>query len=139
MDVGDSVEYMPHICHAYNGNQNNEYPWVIGQKRNPHYETDPKTGEKVLVEDIVELDEGHLHRNVLPLISRAPDIREERKKLVPVRPKNPWPAVVRSINDDGTVDLDIVSNVGVGMVTLHYNRVPVDVDGKIPHSCRPTS
>src|SRR5258708_2684453 len=104
--AGDEVWYIPHACHAYNPNGNNQYPWVVGMKQSPHYVDNPDTGEKELVEDIVEIDEGHLHRVVLPAIDRSPDPREARKKLVPLRPKKPWHAVVRSVNADGTVSLD---------------------------------
>lgn len=133
--VGDVVEYLPHMCHAFNHNGNNEYPWVIGMKKNPHYEEHPHTGEKVLVEDVVELEESRLHRHVLPGIAQAPNPGEERKKLVPLRPTKPWRAVVRGVRDDG-LDLDIDSNIGVGMITLHYDGVPVDESGTTPHSCR---
>ena len=133
--IGDRVLYLPHANHSFNCNHNNEYPWVIGLKQNPHYETNKNTGDRDIVEDIVELEEGYLHRTVLPSIFNSPNPREERKKLVPLRPGRPWPAVVRGINADGTVDLDIASNVGSGMLTLHYNRVPLDETRSLPHSC----
>ena len=132
--VGDTVEYLPHECHAFNCNSKNEYPYVIGLKQNPHYEVDPKTGKQVVVEDIVELDEGHLHRAVLPQVRNAPNPGDQKNTLVPVRPRHPWPAVIRAVNGDGTVDLDIASNVGGG-ITLHYNRVQVDEGCRTPHSC----
>ena len=132
---GDVVSYVPHVSHSFNCNLNNEYPWVIGLKQDPHYEQNPDTGEKELVEDIVPIEEGHLHRVVLPSIHRHPNPREERKKLVPLHPGKPWRAVVRCINEDGTVDLDVDSNVGVGMVTLPYNKVKVDEDKTLPHTC----
>lgn len=134
--VGDVVEYLPHVCHAFNCNANNEYPWVIGLKQNPRYVINPSTGEQEVVEDVVEVDEGHLHRAVLPNLLNAPDSREQRKRLVPLRPKRPWKAVVTEVNPDGTLDLDINSNVGTGMITLGYAKVPVDETGKLPHSCR---
>lgn len=133
---GDRIEYVPHVCHAFNCNGNNEYPWVIGQKQPPRAEQDPVTGEIRTVEHLVELDEGRLHRNVLPFVSQAPDAADHSRRLVPLRPVKPWPAVVRQVHDDGTLDLDIESNIGVGMVTLHYDRVPVEESGQMPHSCR---
>ena len=133
--VGDEVQYLPHVCHAFNCDQNNEYPWVIGLRANPRYETNPATGEKELVEDVIEVDEGTLNRTVLPGIHRMPDQSQERKRLVPLRPKKPWKALVTKVNEDGTMDLDVTSNVGNGMLTLHYCRVPVDGSGKVPHSC----
>ena len=133
--VGDKVEYVPHMCHAFNCNQNNEYPWVIGMKVNPQYKDNPHTGEKELVEDVVELDEGRLHRTVLPGIFVEPESGLTRKKLVPLRPVKPWLAIVRGLHGDA-LDLDIDSNVGSGMITLHYDRVPVDESGLAPHSCR---
>ena len=135
IQVGDEVNYVPHICHAYNCDGNNRYPWVIGLKKGPHYEKNPDTGEDELVEDVVEIDEGHLHRVVIPAMNRSPDPREARKQLVPLRPKHPWKAVVRNVNTSkGTADLDIESNVGMGMTTLHYNDVPID-DLKGHHTC----
>ena len=135
VSIGDRVWYVPDMCHAYNCNLNNEYPWTIGFRQNPHYEENPDTGERELVEDVLELEEGHLHRVVLPAVHRHPNPKEERIKLVPLRPGKPWPAVVRKVNSDGTLDLDIDSNVGVGMVTLHYDRVPLDENKDTPHTC----
>lgn len=134
--VGDVVEYLPHACHSFNCDGNNVYPWVIGVKQNPHYEENPETGEKVVVEDVVEIDEGKLHRSILPGIAQAPNSREERARLVPLRPRKPWRAVVTRANPDGTVDLDVESNVGSGMVTLGYPGVPIDETGRTPHTCR---
>jgi len=131
--VGDEVWYLPHMCHAFNCNQNNEYPWVIGMKQNLRLETNEETGERVTVEDLVELDEGRFHRQVLPGIVGFP---EHRDKVVPLRPRKPWRAVVRRVREDGTLDLDIDSNVdGGGMITLHYDRVPIDESATVPHSC----
>ena len=132
--VGDVVEYLPHECHAFNCNTKNEYPYVVGMKSNPHYETNPTTGRQEVVEDIVEIDEGYLHRSVLPQVRNAPNPKDQKSNLVPLRPQNPWSAVVRAVNDNGTLDLDIASNVGGG-ITLHYNGVPVDKDRRMPHSC----
>jgi len=134
--VGTEVEYLPHECHSLNYNQNNEYPWVIGKKQNPRYETNPQTGVQELVEEVEEVEEGRLHRTVIPNIHRSPNGSEERKRLVPLRPRHPWPAKVTRVNPDGTLDLDILSNIGNGMVTLGYRKVPVDETGRIPHSCR---
>jgi hypothetical protein len=135
LEVGDEVNYLPHECHAYNCNANNEYPWVIGERKNPHYEENPDTGEKELVEDVVELDEGNFHRVVLPAINRSPDPKEARKRLVPLHPKKPWKAVVSNVNSDGTVNLDVESNVGTGMTILHYVNVPLDEAKKSHHTC----
>lgn len=134
--IGDAVEYLPHVCHAFNANLKNEYPWVFGLKQNPHYEADPMTGEQKIVEDVVELDEGRLQRSVLPMLRNSPDPKEGMKRLVPLRPKAPWPAVVTETHSDGTVDLDVKSNVGDGMVTLHYRNVPIDKSARTPHTCR---
>lgn len=134
IQVGDTVWYVPHISHAFNCNQNNEYPWAIGMKKNPHYEENPDTGEQELVEDIVEVKEGDLHRNVLPHVFRHPNPKEERKKLIPLRPKNPWRATITALNPDGTANIDIDSNIGAGMVTLHYRNVPHDPQAQTPHS-----
>lgn len=134
--VGDRVEYVPHLCHAFNCNGNNEYPWVIALRKNPRYEKDAITGERMVVEDLEELEEGRLHRNVLAGIHQAPNINEAKALLVPMRPTKLWPAVVRGVSDDGTLDLDIESNIGRGMNTLHYDRVPIDESGSTPHSCR---
>ena len=136
LHVGDTVEYLPHICHAFTADGNNQYPWVIGLRQNPHYETNPQTGEKEIVEDIVELDEGHLHRSVIPRLMNAPNPRDQKSLLVPLRPKNPWRAVVQQIHEDKSADLAIESNIGRGMVTLHYAKVPLDATGRTPHSYR---
>lgn len=132
--VGEQVLYVPHTSHSFNCDLNNRYPWVIGLRQNPHYKTNPETGEKELIEDVVEIEEGHLHRSVLPGICRHPNPKEERKRLVPLRPNSLWPAVVRRVHADGSADLDIDSNVGNGMVTLHYSRVPCDPEVQTPHS-----
>jgi hypothetical protein len=135
LQVGDEVWYLPHECHAYNCNANNEYPWVVGERKNPHYEENPDTGEKELVEDVVELDEGFLHRVTLPTIHRSPDPREAKKRLVPLRPAKPWKAIVCNVNPDGTVDLNVESNQGVGMITLGYKNVPLDETKAVHHTC----
>ena len=57
----------------------------------------------------------------------------ERQKLVLIRPVKPWPATVREVNPDGTMELDVVPpNRGV---TLHVARIPVKETDKTPHSC----
>lgn len=135
--VGDVVEYLPHVCHAFTPDPNNRYPWVIGMKQNPRYEENPNTGARELVEDIVEIDEGRLHREVLPHVGRGPNPTDVKGRLVPLRPRNPWAATVTAVHPGGrTVDLDVDSNVGRGMITLHYARVPVDEAGMTPHTCR---
>lgn len=135
-NVGDAVEYLPHVCHAFTPDSNNCYPWVIGMKGPPRYERNPTTGEQEIVEDVTEIDEGRLHREVLPGVNRAANPKEERARLVPLRPKHPWPAVITQVYGDGSVDLQAQSNVGRGMVTLYYTKVPIDETGRTPHSWR---
>lgn len=134
INVGEVVNYVPHECHAYNCDSNNHYPWVIGIKKPARYEVDPNTGQQELVQDVVELDEGHLHRVVLPAMNRAPNPRKAREDLVPLRPKKPWKAVITKVHPDGSVDLDVDSNVGTGMITLHYSKVKLG-DLGTPHTC----
>lgn len=134
--VGDEVEYFPHMCHGLNCNHSNEYPWVFGLKQNPHHVVNKNTGQPEVVEDIVEVEEGRLHRAILPGIRVSPDPSEHMKKLVPLRPKRPWKAKVAGVNSDGTLDLEVESNIAPGMITLGYRGVKVDESGLVPHSCR---
>lgn len=134
--VGEQVEYFPHMCHGLNCNHSNEYPWVFGLKQNPHYIINNKTGQQEMVEDVVEVDEGRLHRAVLPGIRNSPDPTEQSKKLVPLRPKRPWKAIVAAVNQDNTLDLEVESNIAPGMITLAYRNVQVDDTGLTPHSTR---
>lgn len=133
--VGKKVLYLPHICHSLNCDHNNEYPWVIGIKQNPRLEKNPETGELETVEEVVEVDESKLSRTVLPSVINAPNPKEQHQKIVPLRPRKPWPAVIIATNKDNTLDLDILSNVGSGMVTLQYRHVPIDETRSKPHSC----
>lgn len=134
--VGDVVEYFPHMCHGLNCNHRNEYPWVFGLKQNPHYVTNKNTGQQELEYDVVEVDEGRLHRGVLPGIRNSPNPVEQMKNLVPLRPKSPWRATVKAVNPDGTLDLEVESNIAPGMIVLSYLRVEIDESGMKPHSCR---
>jgi hypothetical protein len=125
--VGDVVTYAPHECHALDRDAQGDYPWVMlydrrlvsnDERGNPIWEQEELKGERV--------------DQVLDMIRRHPNPKEERKKLHLVRPQKMRRAVVAAVNDDGTCNLDVDSHNGG--VTLHYQNVKLDRE-KRPHTC----
>ena len=118
LNVGGEVKYIPHAAHALEFDANGECPWVISY-------TD--------FNGKVEILEGNRIKEVLSAIKRYPDPAAERKKLGFVRPRIAWPANIRNVNEDGTVDIDVKSLSNEG-VTLHYDHIPFN-DEHAPHTC----
>lgn len=119
--VGDKVRYVPHICHAHNCDANGNYPWVFGWQEHPKKEIEELKGARV--------------RQVMGMIRRMANPSVGRRKLTLIRPAQTWNAVVRAVNEDGTVNLDIQSNQGG--VILHYNNVKAQKydEPHAHHSC----
>src|SRR5437016_5329503 len=119
--IGDSVQYVPAEDHALDRDSNGNYPWVLGWK--------DLRGNTEELTDSKRIDEVIAH------IRRHNDAEAERKKLIFIRPARTWPAVVRAVNDNGTVDLDIQGNTSG--VTLHYSGVPYLKNPSTfkPHTC----
>lgn len=122
--VGDKVNYVPDMTHALEKGPNGDYPWVIGVKRVRRVNGRPT--------EVVEELEGKPLEDYLAALRRSPKADEERKKLVFLRPNTTWPATVVAVHDDGTVDLDIKSNVGG--VTLNYTNIELDDNAEQFHS-----
>lgn len=130
-EIKDRVMYLPHSCHAKEKDTYGGYPWAIGRKR-----------QKVVagkLQHIVEELEGRDLDEFLKSVRSGPNPAEAAKNVVYLRPKSVWPALVRSVNEDGTVNLDIVG--GNPGVTLHYDNVPVkalyDLKDEDSHVCYP--
>jgi hypothetical protein len=125
MDIGSIVAYVPGVEHALQRNQVNgphgpagAYPWVIG---------------RVKGKDTLELADKEAEK-FLEFVRRSPDVKVAMRQVTFIRPKHTWPGTVTAINDDGTVDLDVQSNMGG--VTLHLTGVVVNAgDINVPHSC----
>lgn len=117
--VGDEVWYLPHSCHAFSEGSDGSFPYVVGEK----------VGDSVR-----EMNRSEL-RDRLKVAKRSSQKVNDQKvsRLVLVRPDKPWHGVVRSVNNDGTVDLDIASNRSG--ITLHYNGVRVTNEDST-HTCR---
>ncbi len=124
LQVGDKVQYVPHVCHALSRAIDGSYPWAIGRRGRPKMVRQGRNiapaEEPGEVEELVDKD---LH-DYLAEIRRSPQQQNMRGALVMLRPLKTWNAVVRAVNDDGTVDLDITDGTHSG-VTLHYDKVPV--------------
>lgn len=118
VSVGQRMWYLPDRIHAFHQDPDGNFAWVVGRRRHTGRRdpTDPTKPEEVLEElvgkDLIE----HLD-----IIKRAPDPSQLLSGLVLIRPSRPWPAQVRAVNSDGTVNLDIHCSTG----TLHYDKVPV--------------
>jgi hypothetical protein len=124
MKAGDVVWYVPSEIYAFQAGPDGELPLALGKSMPP--------------------DTAHESAWVQPLDDRAtkllvsdmrkvPNARAERSKLVVTGTRTLWPAYIHSVNDDGTVNLDVA---GGGGATLHCPRVKVD-PGKSLHSCHP--
>ncbi len=119
MQVGDKVKYVPAECYAFNRNPNGGYPWDMGKK------VIIREGGKV--SEGVEKLTGKALEAMLSASRRGNTVR-----AVLMHPNCTWDAVVTSVNEDGTVNLDVQSNNGG--VTLHENNVSIS-DGKEPDTC----
>lgn len=142
MAVGDRVRYVPGEAHARQQNKHagphgeaGDFPWMVGRSK-PVIVRGQKTGEQV-----VEITGSEL-RN---LMAESKKNQAALANVVFVRPKSAWPAKVRAVNHDGTVDIDAASNqAGIRHnpdgtedwgVTLHYSNVPVTDGAGGPHTC----
>ncbi len=136
VQVGDKVLYVPHVCHALNQNPlTKDYPWVFGDRagrpRLPAYKRQDDGSDP---DKPYELEGKELQRFLTEVKGS-----DRRDRIVFIRPKELWPATVRAVNPDGTVNLDVTSNVGG--FTLHYNNVKIDREPGTPtiekhHTCR---
>lgn len=130
MQVGDKVLYVPHACHAFHQDRlTSAWPWVVG-KRAWVPKTDSR-GKPVFKDGmpqthavVQEMTDEDLNSLSLKRTENPVAFSEEFKLVVPVRPKELWPATVTGVNENGTVNLDVESNVGG--VTLHLT-VPVSL------------
>lgn len=125
MEVGDAVKFIPGKEFALQRNQTGgphgpagSYPWVLGRVKGA---------------DVLELTDKDAEK-FLDFIRRAPDVKMALRQLALVRPKHSWPATVTAVHEDGTVDVDVQSNMGG--VTMHLTNVPIgDVADPEPHTC----
>lgn len=118
--VGDTVNFVPGKEHAFFKDTNtNEYPWVMGWEKNPQGDVEELTTDRLEV--------------VLNALRLHPDPERERKRLKFLRPNIVWNGVVKAVNNDGTVDVDVHCKRTGG--TLHYKSVSVDPAKKTPHTC----
>lgn len=129
---GDEVLYVPHTIHGRQQNLDGDYTWVWGLKRQHHRVV---RGRAEVYEDVEELDDRQTTQQ-LDLIHRHPDPESQMRNLVPIRPRRKFKAIVRAVNEDETVNLDIQGDNGV---TLHYDNVRVsdvdDEEGVEHHTC----
>jgi hypothetical protein len=116
--VGDAVLYVPDKCHAKTTNHVGEMSWQLGWRE--------RKGGK---EQVKQLDGRDLRRRI-QWLKRLGGNAPEHQGLVLVKPNTPWPATVKAINEDGTLQIDAT----VGPVTYHMRRVPLDLKALTPHS-----
>lgn len=132
MQIGDKVNYVPAAAHALDRDSRGNYPFVIGRKSR---ERVPGTNR---FEEVVVEMQGAALDAYLRELSNSPERGNEKDKgLLLVRPCQLWSAVVTSVNEDDTVDLDIAYPRHSG-VTLHYGNVPVtssNATDLTPHTC----
>lgn len=112
--INDVVEYVPSTLYARA--QDDSSSWTFGWRYTRQEGRDVR-------HEIVELSQSQL-KEKLAWLDRHSDRLAESRKLVPLRPRKTWKAVVKVINDDGTVSLDIESGARSG-VTIHERRVKV--------------
>ena len=143
MRKGDKVFYCPHMIHGTQADCNGDRPWVYGRRLHNHDVKLPKHVKREVVsrdgeEFEVEVLGGNRLGQYLEFVKRHPNKAEESKNLVPLRPNVLWPAKVKKVNDDGTVDLAILCKPTGA--ELHYDNVPVTDLKKTdafhaPHTC----
>jgi hypothetical protein len=116
---GDRAWYLPDVVFSRSQDRlTGDYPWAFGKRtrqRGPG-------GRGEAEGEVVELSPRDTAEH-LRVAGRSPAGAGEHRRLVPLRPSTRWPAVVRSVNDDGTVNLDVASQNGG--VTLHIDNLPV--------------
>jgi hypothetical protein len=121
--VGDTVLYVPHLCHKYDRDHLLNYAWVFKGQSN-----DRKGEMRELTHNEVETILGAVGPGV-----KRHDRGGERMDLQPIRPFKMWEGKVTAVNADGTLDLDI-QHGGKPYQTLHYHNLHEDA-GKIkPHT-----
>lgn len=113
--VGDKVLFVPTESHALDRDMNGNYAWEIGRKNDKG--------------DVVVLTDNEVERFLVRIKEHA----DNRDRLVLIRPKHFWDAVVRGVNPDGTVSLDIEH--ALPGVTLHYDNIVVGEDTNTHHTC----
>lgn len=142
MRKGDKVNYCPHMIHGIQPDHNGDRPWEYGRRLHSRDVRLPKHVKRDTItrggeEFEVEVLDGNRLNQYIEFIKRHPNKDEESKNLIPLRPRVLWPAVVKQVNDDGTVNLSIHC-VPTG-AELHYDNVPVsdvsEVDVHAPHTC----
>ncbi len=122
LKVGDAVCYVPDACHARIKDHRGDYPWVFGRR---------VQGRGRETEDAVEELSARETAEFLAYAANSPDPRREQRSLVLLRPRVVWPAKVKTVHDDGTVDIDVDQGNGV---TLHLAGVAHDPAKKKPHT-----
>ena len=135
---GDDVQYVPDAIHALHKNHHGDYPWVLGRRivNRARLKTAPENiikcrrGEEVFDCEVLE---GKRVEEYLGFVRRSPDPAKEAKNIVLIEPKELWPAKVKAVNEDGTVNLEIHS--GRHGAVHHCDNVPVDNTRKEPHTC----
>lgn len=108
MAIGDEVLYVPSVEYAFDMGPSGR-AWTFGRKA-PNGKVTPLTEKQA--GDLIDLTRARPH---------------ERGSLVPLAPKEPWPAVVTD-EHEGFADLDVKHPLGG--VTLHLKRIPHDPEGK---------
>lgn len=108
---GDKVYYIPHKCHRLDESDKG-LPWHYG-KRTRHHGMQPVPAGEV--------------KKILR--SRNPDLIDS---LVPLAPRRVWAATVLKVNDDGTLNLQIVTD-RPGQIVC-YKNLARDETGKTPHT-----
>ncbi len=129
--VGDKMHYIPHLCHSHQWHPDKGFPWVFGWK----------TGRKATnsnAEEVIEMTQGEAYKKFTAM-KKMDKARQkiEASRLVHLRPNCVWSGVVKKVTAEVgkiiTVDLDIKDDTTGA--TLHYSDVPIDHEGKTPHSC----
>jgi hypothetical protein len=118
MQVGDKVWYVPAECHAKDKLNDGSLAWDFSRE------------EKGILTPLSP-------EEAITMLSFLARRKDKIKTMVATKPRVAWAAEVTKVHEDGKVDLDIYPHLPG--VTLHYEKIQVDLTEKIPHSCHPAA
>jgi hypothetical protein len=111
MNVGDTVNYVPAMCHALDQDSLGDHAWFFVEK--------PEPGQPYMTTQEV---------NAAVNVAR---VNKQNHKMIPVRPRNHWTAKIKEIGQDGSVTLTDIKGV---LAVYECANVPYDPSGRHPHS-----
>ncbi len=122
MKAGDKVLYVPSECHLLSMDAKGEFcfEWINDHSGHPRAGQEETTERLVKVGGVKKDNNGRFAT------------KKGGMSLKPGKPRFGWPATIKTVNEDGSADLEIEDPRGG--VTLEYPKVKCDPDGNSLHS-----